>query len=362
MLRVAAAAATGPPPSVLLPPPAAGALLLDTRTGGFMPAEPTRYLEAALAACGDGAQRPRVIFAGEEHTNALQHALQLELIKAVDALDSAPTLIGLEMCWRQHQPALDAFIFGDDARGGGNVEALARRTQWSQTWGYPIDLYTDVLLYARERRLRLCGLNTPYPVVRAVSRVGLQQLPQELRAFLPNVDLDNREHKLRFVQAMGGTLALDGHARPPAPGSAAEATHGPMDAEDLERMYEAFALWDDFMASSIAGYVSAEAKSGAGVDGAPSRGDERMVVLLGAGHVRGRVGVPDRYTKRTQLPTFTVLPISVPWPTTDVSPPRSATPKLPASEADWVVYTRPQAPEGLGLVSYNRFKSFSRWI
>jgi len=29
-----------------------------------------------------------------------------------------------------------------------------------------------------------------------------------------------------------------------------------MSAEALQRSYEAMALWDDFMASSIAGYVS----------------------------------------------------------------------------------------------------------
>ena len=30
------------------------------------------------------------------------------------------TLIGLEMCWRQHQPALDAFVYGDEERGGAD--------------------------------------------------------------------------------------------------------------------------------------------------------------------------------------------------------------------------------------------------
>ena len=142
-----------------------------------MPPDLSRYLSEALLAREDG---PRVFFAGEEHTHALHHQLQLELIRAVDALDDAPTLIGLEMCWRQHQPALDAFVFGETARGGGNLETLAKRTQWSTTWGYPIELYSDILSYAREKRLRLCGLNTPYPIVRAVGRVGLAGLQPEV--------------------------------------------------------------------------------------------------------------------------------------------------------------------------------------
>ena len=36
----------------------------------------------------------------------------------------------------------------------------------------------------------------------------------------------------------------------------------------------------------------------------------RMVVLVGTDHVRGRVGVPDRVTRRTGLSTFTMVPLS----------------------------------------------------
>ena len=78
---------------------------------------------------------------------------------------------------------------------------------------------------------------------------------------------------------------------------------------------------------------------------------------MGSSHVRGRVGVPDRYTRRTALPTFTMLPLSVPWPSYAARPSAAVVPKLPPSEADWVVFTRPQPPDGLSLVSYNRLRS-----
>ena len=149
----------------------------------FLPADPQKYLAAGLERAG--ASGARVFFAGEEHPHPLHHAFQLELIKAVDAIDSAPTLIGLEMCWRQHQPALDAFVFGPETSGGGDVHKLAERTDWVRTWGYPIELYEPILSLARERQLRLCGLNVPYDVVQEVSRVGLKGLPSELRSFLP---------------------------------------------------------------------------------------------------------------------------------------------------------------------------------
>ena len=78
---------------------------------------------------------------------------------------------------------------------------------------------------------------------------------------------------------------------------------------ELQRSYEAMTLWDEYMAASIAGYVRADRRAGAGVGGAANRGTERMVVLAGTGHVQGRVGMPDRFTRRTGLSTFTVVPL-----------------------------------------------------
>ena len=198
-VRTAAAAAAAAASSAIIVPPASasytrvlpdqrsailtnpsvssGVALYDARVGKYLPADPQRQLRAALP---EGAT-PRVFFVGEEHRHQLHHAFQVEMIKAVDALDEAPTLIGLEMCWRQHQPALDAFVFGDKARGGGDLAKLAERTNWAKTWGYPIELYAEVLNYARDRRLRLCGLNTPYAIIDTVARVGLDRLPPEVR-------------------------------------------------------------------------------------------------------------------------------------------------------------------------------------
>ena len=328
-----------------------GAVVYDTKTGAFLPADPQRYLTAALKAASDDGDLPRVIFAGEEHTHKLHHALQLEVIKAVDALDDAPTLIGLEMCWRQHQPALDAFVFGDEARGGGDLEKLAKRTMWERTWGYPIELYAPVLSLARERGLRLCGLNAPYAIVQAVSRVGLDGVDPQLRNFLPDVDLTNADHRRRFVEAIGGRVETDGTVVPPA----GDGTHGALTVQEVQRSYEAMTLWDEFMASSVAGYVSSEPKRGAGLNGGSSSGTERMVVMVGSSHVRGRVGLPDRYTKRSQLPTFTMVPLSVPWPAVGNKPPAIDQP-LGASEADWVLYTKPQEPEDLSFVAARRLE------
>mmetsp|Transcript_13820 Transcript_13820/g.36241 ORF Transcript_13820/g.36241 Transcript_13820/m.36241 type:complete len:100 (+) Transcript_13820:2-301(+) len=63
----------------------------------------------------------------------------------------------------------------------------------------------------------------------------------------------------------------------------------------------------------------------------------RMVVLAGARHVRGRVGVPNRFSRRTAEPTFSMVPLSVSWAASGL--PAIERP-LGDKEADWVLYTQ----------------------
>ena len=172
-------------------------ILYDTRAGSFISPDPRAHILSALQRSAVDGVLPRVIFAGEEHTHPLHHAMQYELIKAVNEIDDQPLMIGLEMCWRQHQRALDAFVFGD-----GSFEMLAKRTAWKRTWGYDLNNYAKVLAYARKERIRVVGLNAPYQLVATVGQVGVHGLPRELAAFLPEMDLSNEAHYRRFAERL----------------------------------------------------------------------------------------------------------------------------------------------------------------
>lgn len=261
---------------------------------------------------------PRVIFAAETHDNMAHHNLQLEVIKAVEMLDmqdQVPTLIGMEMFWRQHQPALDAFVFGRADEGGGSISKLAERTEWSVNWGYPLELYSDIFQFARRRRIRLCGLNVPYPVIRQVGKKGLDSLDAETRNLLPNLDLENEDHYRRFVDQMQAFID--------------SGEKEPVSEQKLNFSYQALTLWDEYMASSIGGYVWPSPRDGIGPQGETSTGKERMVVLVGSSHVQGRVGIPDRYKRRSGIDSLTILPVDISYSSEDAVPP---------SEADWILY------------------------
>ena len=367
-------------------------ILYDTRAGSFISPDPRAHILSALQRSAVDGVLPRVIFAGEEHTHPLHHAMQYELIKAVNEIDDQPLMIGLEMCWRQHQRALDAFVFGD-----GSFEMLAKRTAWKRTWGYDLNNYAKVLAYARKERIRVVGLNAPYQLVATVGQVGVHGLPRELAAFLPEMDLSNEAHYRRFAERLaelggaapgssssGSPVAIRGNQRqseaisgstvPPVPTGAAHLGGGsgggggegdsgmqfhgrPLTQERLRAMYEAQTLMDEYMAASIAGYMSSplpveaagaataakEPRSSAADANCvnevrPPNPTGRIVVLAGSDHVRGRVGIPDRVTRRTGLSTFSVVPLSVPWAA--IGLPAIDKP-LERTEAEWVLYTQP---------------------
>lgn len=251
----------------------------------------------------------RVICVGEEHLHPLHHVFQLNIIKAVHKIDASPTLIGMEMFWREHQAALDDFIFGEVQNGGGSIRMLQDRTQWWANWGYPIKLYADILNYAREKRIRLVGLNAPYPIVQGVGRLGLKKvysmLPPKVLASMPEVDLDNEEHFQRFQSLSKASKTRFSHT------------------------YEAMAFWDDYMAASIATFFTH-----------PQKLMPRMVVLAGLGHVQGRVGIPDRVNKRTFVKTLTVVPRSVPWTAIGAGGFPGVQGPVSTAEGDFVLYTR----------------------
>lgn len=286
-----------------------------------MSPEPRRYLGTALNTHSAFGEPPRVLFAGEVHTNPMDHKMQFELIKATKELDEKPLAIGLEMCYRQQQPFLDEFIYGD-----GSLENLFARTKWNETWGYPLSNYAKIFSFARREKIRLLGLNCPRELVSLVGKHGIAGLPADFAPYLPEMDLGNEKHYARFTEAIG-------------------ASHGPaMPEGKLARMYEAQTLWDEYMAESIARHMTSPPRAAfasklAHPEPALSEAPERMVVLAGTTHVQGHVGIPDRVTRRTRQPTFSMVPILVPsWTPLGEPVIREA---LGAAEAEWLLYTQP---------------------
>lgn len=74
----------------------------------------------------------------------------------------------------------------------------------------------------------------PAPLLYAgLPQVGIAGLPRRLQDLLPEMDLGNQAHRMRFEDAIRGFQHGDG-----------------IDSAAMNRMYEAQTLWDEYMADS----------------------------------------------------------------------------------------------------------------
>mmetsp|Transcript_19954 Transcript_19954/g.33388 ORF Transcript_19954/g.33388 Transcript_19954/m.33388 type:complete len:382 (-) Transcript_19954:558-1703(-) len=271
--------------------------IYDTLHQSFVPAHPEKYLSADL-------NGKKVITIGEIHSNPCHHKMQFEIVRSL-ASDIPPDdmAIGLECFYRQHQGALDRFIFRHN-----DFTILKQETNWDETWGYDINYYAKMFSFAAKNKIRLVGLNLPYAVARLVSEVGIEQLPAQLKRVLPDVDLTVERHRQRFLTNIG---ASDHSAS--------------MESSQVDRMYQTQTLWDEYMSESAANYMA-------------KYPDSTLVVIAGLGHVQGRVAIPDRIYRRTRAEPFVIIPQPVNWSKSNGLPIVNA--PLPRSEADWIWYTQ----------------------
>lgn len=212
------------------------------------------------------AQNPAVCL-GETHDIAADHFAETraiaELAKRAQGA-GARLAVGFEMFQRQFQDTLSAFVAGqiDEA-------ALLAGTDYVKRWGYDFSLYRPMLEEARDLRLPALALNMRSEITQKIGRTGLDSLTESERAELPELVLDDAEHRA-FIFGLFGVL----------PEHAAEF--------GLENVYVAQTTWDETMADSAARWLN---DTGAGA---------RLAILAGDAHCH-ESAIPRRLTRRTQL-------------------------------------------------------------
>ncbi len=215
-------------------------------------------VEAALPVL----QAADVIYLGEQHDRAADHAAQLALVQALQA--NHPRLaIAFEMFQHPFQPALDRYLAGeiDEAE-------LIAESEYEQRWGFPWEFYAPLLRFARAEGLPAIALNAPTEVTRQVAGQGLDSLDATARAQIPplaEIDTSNAAYR-RLLQA-----AFSAHA-----------AHGGL---ELENFIAAQVVWDETMAAQLAEFHRAQP-------------DYQIVVIAGRGHAIYGYGIPDRVARR----------------------------------------------------------------
>jgi uncharacterized iron-regulated protein len=199
---------------------------------------------------------------GESHDNPHHHFAQYELTSELAKhLEGRAFAIGFEMFQRPFQPALDRY------ERSGDVQALLAESEFDERWGYAFAYYAPLLRTARQTGAELLALNAPRELTKAVARGGLAELPPSFAQQLPELNLEDAEHRAFFERAMGMKFT-------PAPGPAvgpAGHQHGDHSGMSLENLYAAQLVWDETMADTGARWLDAHPGG-------------FLVVIAGAGH------------------------------------------------------------------------------
>src|SRR5690606_29836804 len=125
----------------------------------------------------------------ESHGDPKHHYVQLALIEAVAATladQGRAFAVGFEMFERAQQPFLERF-----ARGELRGEAFVEQSGYLERWGFDFNLYRPLLEHASGGGAQLVALNAPKAWTKRVARQGLEGIDEDLRAELPELDLDS---------------------------------------------------------------------------------------------------------------------------------------------------------------------------
>ncbi|MBI5622876.1 MAG: ChaN family lipoprotein [Elusimicrobia bacterium] len=212
--------------------------------------------------------RSAVVYAGEQHDQALHHAVQLEVLREVHRRGGRVAM-GLEMVDITQQKALDDYM-------AGRMSEAEFAAFWKKAWGFAWELYAPLFAYAKENAIPVRALNAPSAVIRNIAKLGLAGLKPEERALLPRrVDPIVEPRYLAYVKR-----TINGH--------------GQLDPAREARMLEAMAAWNETMGQSVVDVL----REGCGT----------VVVVAGMGHMLYRAGIGESVARRAPVRQSFVLP------------------------------------------------------
>jgi uncharacterized iron-regulated protein len=186
----------------------------------------------------DAAARSDVVILGEQHDDAVGHAVELAVVS--DVLASFPgSALSLEMLERHEQDEVDAYLAGEL-----ELAAFIEATGSENSYGRLVEA-------AKRTGSRVIAANAPRSYVRLAGREGydaLRSLPPEERALFDVPDaLDDGAYRARLVELM------------------TEARGEPPTDEQVERALRPQMVWDATMARSIAKALDARPNGAAKV-------------------------------------------------------------------------------------------------
>ncbi|WP_299228513.1 ChaN family lipoprotein [Sulfurihydrogenibium sp.] len=182
-----------------------------------------------------------IIIVGENHTDGLDHKKQLEVIKDYYKYDKK-IIIEMEMFQQPFQEYLDKYIQGEL-----DLNQLVEKTEYKKRWGFDINLYKDILEFARENKIKIVALNIPSELLSEIRKKGLENIDS---AYLPKPIPKHTPEEIKFID---------------------EAMKEHKNIKNKQAFYDIQLAWDYGMAYKI-------------YDTYKKYPDYKIIVLIGKGH------------------------------------------------------------------------------
>ncbi len=205
-------------------------------------------------------QQTKYILIGESHDSQLDHDVQLEIVEEL----GKNSLVGFEMFQRPFQGALNRFVKGELSE-----EEMLTQTQWETRWGYKLNMYAPIWTSAKNQGAGLIALNIRKELTKRIAAQGIDGISANERADLVDFDLTD----LSYRNWLKGIFESHG---------------AKMSEKKMQNYYQAQVLWDETMADTA---VNSLTKSDA----------QRILVIVGRGHVEWDWGIPSRIRRRLNL-------------------------------------------------------------
>ncbi len=272
------------------------------------------HVPTGLNVSRDGAMEmisgARLVCVGETHDNIHAHRVELAIIEEMFRRFPGRIAIGMEMFRKPQQEALDRWTGGEI----GELEFL-KASKWYDNWGSDFGYYREILRFAREKRIDVIALNPSRELQEEVSRGGLANLPEDLRAKLPGIGEADPYQRSAMNAVYGSHLPTEGM---------------------FESFFQVQMLWEETMAESIVDYWKSPRGEG-----------KKIITITGGWHVRYGFGLPKKVVRRMPVPYVIVLPEEIEIPEEKKDQQMDVDlPPVPLFPSDFVWYVSYEGLEG----------------
>ncbi|NJD61211.1 MAG: PDZ domain-containing protein [Deltaproteobacteria bacterium] len=252
----------------------------------------------------------RLVCIGETHDNLHAHRVELGILRELFRRYPGKVAGGMEMFREPDQEILDRWTKGELSE----FEFL-KMTKWYENWGSDFGYYRDILRFARENRIDVIALNPSRELQAEVRRYGLDNVPERLKAMLPDIGPPDPYQRAAMQAVYGAHLHSEGA---------------------FDAFFRVQLLWEETMAVRVVDYLRSPRGEG-----------KKMVTLTGGWHVRYGFGIPKKAIRRMPMPYAIVMPdeISIPEEKKDRMMDIDL-PRIPLAPADFVWWVPYEGLEG----------------